>query len=481
MKPVTRSAKADKSSSIWWIRRDLRLSDNQALSAAVNHSERIIPVFILDDHLLRSRYSGEKRLEFLFGGLRRLDEDLRQRGSRLILRKGSPERVLRQLLQESNANAIYAETDHSPYARKRDGEIQDSLPLRLVGSTAILSPGSVTKPDGDPYTVFTPFSRAWLSQISSGLGKILPAPERINTPTEISREDIQSLTGSFERLLFAPGEAEGQRRLQMFLEGGDSAVIYHYGEGRNLLDQEGTSKISPYLRFGMLSARAAARQALSAIENAPHAQARKSAETWLNEIIWREFYIHILYHFPQVRRQNFRQMDIRWENDKAKFIAWCQGQTGYPIVDAAMRQLRETGWMHNRGRMIVASFLTKDLLIDWQWGEEWFMQHLIDGDPAANNGGWQWTAGTGTDAAPYFRIFNPISQSQKYDPQGGYIRRWIPELRNVPDEFVHEPWKMPAEIQSKTGCKIGKDYPSPIIDHAWARERALDIYSKAKK
>ena len=208
----------------------------------------------------------------------------------------------------------------------------------------------------------------------------------------------------------------------------------------------------------------------------------KSAETYLNELIWREFFIAILYHFPGVRTESFRAMyrDIPWENNREQFSAWCAGKTGYPLVDAAMRQLTGIGWMHNRTRMVTASFLTKDLLIDWRWGERWFMQHLLDGDPASNNGGWQWTAGVGTDAAPYFRIFNPISQSRKHDPDGVYIRYWLPELRAVPGDFIHEPWTMPADAQKAAGCIIGQDYPEPIIDHGWARERTLTAYKQVR-
>ena len=221
--------------------------------------------------------------------------------------------------------------------------------------------------------------------------------------------------------------------------------------------------------------------ATQAIALAPDSPNRKSAETWLNELVWREFYLSILYHYPHVRQRNFRsQYDaICWENDPEAFEAWCRGRTGYPIVDAAMRQLLQSGWMHNRARMIVASFLVKDLLIDWRWGERWFMQHLVDGDPAANNGGWQWTAGTGTDAAPYFRIFNPILQSKKFDPHGIYIRRWLPQLAAVPDKFVHEPWRMTAEIQKQAKCRIGHDYPHPIVDHAAARKRTVAAYKRA--
>jgi deoxyribodipyrimidine photo-lyase len=249
------------------------------------------------------------------------------------------------------------------------------------------------------------------------------------------------------------------------------------------LDEDGTSQISPYLRFGMLSARQAVVGAVTASRAASSGQEREGAETWLNELIWREFFTYVLCHFPHVCESSFRpEYDrISWENDADAFAAWCEGRTGYPVVDAAMRQLVETSWMHNRARMIVASFLVKDLLIDWRWGERFFMQHLVDGDPAANNGGWQWTAGTGTDAAPYFRVFNPVLQGRKHDPKGRYVRRWMPELARAPDEFIHETWKMPFDVQREAGCVIAEDYPAPIIDHAWARERALAAYARARR
>jgi deoxyribodipyrimidine photo-lyase len=233
----------------------------------------------------------------------------------------------------------------------------------------------------------------------------------------------------------------------------------------------------------MLSAKQALAASNQAIAKARTEEERKGANTWLNELIWREFYQSILFHFPSVREMSFRAnlRTIQWENDPAEFKAWCNGETGYPIVDSAMRQLMETGWMHNRARMIVASFLVKDLLIDWRWGEQWFMQQLIDGDPAANNGGWQWSAGTGTDAAPYFRVFNPILQGQKFDPQGVYVHRWVPELSSVPMKYLHKPWEMPADIQEASSCIIGKNYPSPIVDHAYARERVLERFRLAKE
>ena len=232
----------------------------------------------------------------------------------------------------------------------------------------------------------------------------------------------------------------------------------------------------------MLSARQAVFAAEQAAQLAPDETARQGAQTWLNELIWREFFISILFHFPNVMKESFRPelRQISWRNNEVEFLAWKEGQTGYPIVDAAMRQLAKTGWMHNRARMIVASFLVKDLLINWRWGERWFMQMLVDGDPAANNGGWQWSAGTGTDAAPYFRIFNPVLQGKKFDPQGDYVRQWVPELANLPPKFIHNPWEMPHQLQIQFNVLLGVEYPFPIVDHTLARERTLEAYQHAK-
>ncbi len=464
--------------SIWWIRRDLRLDDNPTLAASLADSKEVYPVFILDRHLLSSPYTGEKRIAFLFANLHALDTDLRQRGSYLILRAGDPLEELTRLVEEIQATAIFIEADVSPYARQRDERIARHLPLQLSGNPAIHPPGSVLKTDGLPYTVFTPFSKAWKA-LPSGLleSKADRAPQHIPTPQAVASLHIPTTPPLSGTIPFPPGADEGQRRLQAFTSE-LSAGIYRYATERDRVDLPGTSNLSPYLRFGLLSARRAASAAYQAIQAAPDPTSRRSAETWLNELIWRDFYFHTLYHFPQVRRENFHLRRLQWENNLLHFEAWKVGQTGYPIVDAAMRQLEQTGWMHNRSRMIVASFLTKDLLVDWRRGERWFMQHLIDGDPAANNGGWQWTAGTGADAAPYFRIFNPILQSTRYDPRGIFIRRWLPELAGVPPEYIHEPWKMPLEVQLRAGCRIGKEYPAPIIDHAWARDRALSIYKK---
>ena len=463
--------------SIWWIRRDLRLSDNPALAAALAQGTALIPVFILDPKLLASPNAGQKRLAFLFAGLRSLDADLRQRGSGLVVRQGDPLEVLHTLLHETGGGSLFAEADVSSYARRRDERIMRQLPLKLTPGLTIHPPGTLLKADGTPYTVFTPFSQAWRSLAFPG--RPIPPPAHLPTLPPIA---LQNLPGSLCHPSSSPypaGEAEAQRRLATFSQ----SIISRYAIERDRMDIDGTSGLSPYLRFGMLSARQAAWTARDAEAQATDAASRQGAEAWLNELIWREFYAAILYHFPYVRQMSFRLglRSIPWRDAPADFAAWAEGRTGYPVVDAAMRQLQATGWMHNRARMIAASFLTKDLLIDWRQGERFFMQHLLDGDPAANNGGWQWTAGTGTDAAPYFRVFNPILQGRKFDPQGNYVRRWVPELTAIPNEFIHSPWTMPANLQHHLGCVLGKDYPTPLVDHDAARQRALAAYQKGRK
>ena len=463
--------------AVWWIRRDLRLTDNQALSAALAVASQIIPLFIIDPFFATSAYVGDKRRAFLWAGLQALDTDLRQRGCRLMVRRGQPKDVLTAVLAESGATAIFAEEDFSRYAQSRDSYIAKNLPLQLVGGLVVQPPGTVLKQDGTPYTVFTPFKKnAWLKRPLPRQSNILPAPQTLLPHSELPTEPIPKAPTT---LPFPAGEAEGQRRLALFVQ----QRIGQYKQKRDMMAMPGTSQLSPYLRFGMISARQAVVTAVAALQQAHGKDARKGAETWLSELIWREFYIHILYHFPHVLRGSFRpEYDkIAWHNNPVEFEAWCNGRTGYPVVDAAMRQLTTIGWMHNRARMVVASFLVKDLLIDWRWGEKFFMQHLVDGDPAANNGGWQWAAGTGTDAAPYFRIFNPTAQAKKFDPDGVYIRRWLPELAAVPNDFIHEPWKMPPLAQKVADCQIGRDYPAPIINHKIAREWTLAAYKIARE
>ncbi len=466
---------------IWWVRRDLRLADNQALAAAFAASGPVAPVFILDPALLNADDVSAKRLAFFFGGLRALDAALRERGSRLIVRRGDPLTELTRVTAELGAAGIYAEEDPWPYARQREARIAGQLPLHLTGGLTVHPPQAVLKANGEPYTVFTPFSRAWKALPLPVTSDLLDAPAHLPAPPDIAGLEIPGAPELPDDALFPPGETEAARRLRAFTRG-EAAPIFRYGDARNRMDLDGTSQLSPYLRFGMLSARRAVVAARQAAEAAPDAESRKGAEVWLKELIWREFYMAILYHYPNVLDEAFRPAlrDIPWSDDEAAYAAWCAGRTGYPVVDAAMRQLVRTGWMHNRARMIVASFLVKDLLIDWRWGERFFMQHLVDGDPAANNGGWQWIAGVGTDAAPYFRIFNPTLQGARFDPEGDYVRRWVPELARVAMGDIHAPWRMSPEEQQAAGCVIGRDYPAPIVDHAWARERTLAAYRRAE-
>lgn len=474
------------STTIWWLRRDLRLADNQALRAAVQGGESVIPLFILDPALLNSPNAGEKRTAFLLGGLRALDEDLRRRGSYLVVRRGEPGRQLAALINETGAAGIYAEADVTPYARRRDAALAAALTLHLQPGVSVLPPDAVLRSDGSPYTVFTPFSKRWDELTRRDNTAPLPVPERIATPPSIHTLPIPDTPRLPPTVPFSPGEAEAHRRLAAFAageEGPDGAPIYRYTTGRDRLDLAGTSALSPYLRLGMLSARQAAWAARQAWRDSQEDESRLGALKWLSELVWREFYLSILYHFPHVALGSFRpQYDrVRWRNDPEQFAAWRAGRTGYPVVDAAMRQLQESGWMHNRARMITASFLVKDLLIDWRWGERWFMQQLVDGDPASNNGGWQWSAGVGTDAAPYFRIFNPVLQGRKFDPRGDYVRRWLPELANVPDYLLHDPWRMSPAEQRAAGCVIGIDYPAAIVDHARAREAVLAAFAAARE
>lgn len=478
------------STAIWWIRRDLRLNDNQSLAAANRKAVQLIPLFILDEALLNSEFVGDKRTAFLFDGLRRLDIKLREKGSYLVLRQGKPLEVLSQLVQQHRVDRIFAEMDFSPYAKQRDIELSSRLPVEWVVGSLIHPPGKILNKEGKPFTVFTPFLAAWKAAPASNVDKFMEV-ERIVTPAGIPTLPIPHASTEPGAIPFTAGESEACARLERFLSEpaaetkmkrispmDDLPPVYRYAAGRNQYGANGTSMLSPYLRFGMISIRQVVNAAYDAVLTAPDATARLGAETWLNQLVWREFYYHILDHFPQVREGNFRPKEIRWLNEEHHFSAWCNGETGFPIVDAAMRQLRMTGWMHNRLRMVVASFLTKDLLVDWRWGEKYFMQQLVDGDPASNNGGWQWTAGTGSDAAPYFRVFNPVLQSRKFNPEGNYIREWIPELANLPDEFIHEPGLMPYDVQLKTGCIVGKDYPFPIVDHKMARLRALQAYGQ---
>lgn len=448
---------------IWWIRRDVRLHDAAALHAALAHGP-VVPVFILDNVLLKHTPLTKK--DFMFEALRSLDGELHQRGARLTVLEGSPAEVLRQLCSAVGAEGVIAEEDYTPYARRRDQMVARAVGLELVPGQTMHHPAEVVKADGKPYLVYTPYCRQWKARLP-GRMRLLPAPRHIQMLPHIPSDAIPETEPS---RLFPATEAEAQRRLRTFI----SERISSYAADRDRMDLEGTSALSPYLHFGVLSMRTAVEAALDAAARATSEPAHRGAEAWLNELIWREFYIQILYHFPRVHSRPFKASlnEIAWRNDPSEFEAWKAGQTGVPVVDAAMRQLRETGWMHNRARMITASFLVKDLLIDWRWGERWFMDSLIDGDASANNGGWQWVAGTGTDAVSYFRVFNPVLQSRRFDPEGSYIRHWVAELRDVPVPAIHAPWEKGIVVPG---------YPSrPIMDHAAAIQRVRLAYETAK-
>jgi deoxyribodipyrimidine photo-lyase len=461
--------------SIVWFRRDLRLADNAALIAAIRQGE-VIPAFVIDPVLLNSDRVGSKRVAWLAANLRELDCVLRERGSQLIVRRGEPATELIKLARETQATNVFFNLDLTPYARRRDQRValeleRNGLTVESFDDMTVHQPEEVVTLTGRPYQVFTVFKKAWLALPKPSADEAEALPEHMPLPVSISS---LALDGAEAIELPEAGEVAALDRLNDFLE----ETIYGYGTGRNLLDRAATSFLSPYLRFGALSIRQAYWGAKGAIDLADSKEASAGAEAWRNELIWREFYLALLYHFPHTIEQPLREQfaNFEWLDDYGAFVSWCEGRTGYPVVDAAMRMLNATGWMHNRARMIVASFLTKDLLIDWRKGERYFMQQLIDGDSASNMGGWQWAAGVGADAQPFFRVFNPTLQGQRFDPAGVFVKQWLPELRGVPIELVHEPWKLSASDQRKYGVILGRDYPAPIVDHAFARDRALRHY-----
>lgn len=467
--------------SIHWFRRDLRLSDNPALvDAATRAAGLVIPVFVVDPTVVRSSRVGANRLAFMYARLHTLDAELRAAGSGLVVLHGDPATVLPEYAREHAVAAVCWQRDETPWASQRDQRV--TTQLQAMGIAVGIHDGQLLVPTdrirsggGTPYTVFTPFYRRWRDA--------LRLPDAIATPSLVAHPEVQrmpvipvppatdvTIPNTTAEYAYALRTRFATRRIDA------------YQRGRDMLAAAGTSMLSPYLRFGIVSMQSCARIAVATEQQSEVADGRSGAEVWLSELAWRDFYMHICVHFPHVLRGAFRPVydDIAWENDETLFAAWCSGNTGYPIVDAAMRQLTTTGWMHNRARMIVASFLTKDLLIDWRWGERFFMQHLLDGDTPANNGGWQWAAGTGTDAQPYFRIFNPSSQGTRFDPDGLYVQKYLPALAKVPIKYIHTPWLMPLPVQRSCGVIIGTDYPTPIVDHATQRVRALALYATVR-
>ena len=445
--------------AVHWFRRDLRLADHPALAAAAAEGD-VLALFVLDPRFLER--AGSNRLRFLFGCLDQLDEAM---DGALRVVAGDPVDVVPAIAASSDAVAVFATEDFGPYGRKRDDAVAralrgDGRSLQLVGSAYAVDPGRVLKDDGAPYAVFTPFARSWSKALP---GEPIGVPEvrwsRVGEATrppwpEVASEDAE---------LPEAGEDAAHRRWEAFVAGGLDA----YSSDRDRPDRPGTSGLSPYLRFGLVHPR----QLLADLG------ARRSHEVYANELGWREFYADVLFHQPLTAWHNLdHRMDgLAVDTDRAaraRLDRWRHGTTGVPIVDAGMRQLLATGWMHNRLRMITASFLVKDLHLPWQWGARHFLVELVDGDLASNNHGWQWTAGTGTDPAPYFRIFNPVTQSKRFDPDGAYIRRWVPELASVDDDLVHAPWT------SKRGAP--DSYPPPMVDHAEEREEALRRYNATR-
>ena len=468
------------STAICWLRRNLRLNDNDVLATALARHDQIVPAFVVDPRQVLAPEAGQHALSFLFGAVASLDADLRARGAHLVVRAGDPVAELARLAVECQAERIYAQDDVSPFARGRDAAVAARLPLTLLPGLTVHPPTAVAKSDGSPYTVFTSYSRAWSRLPAPARGDLHAAPRRLPVPAGLVSTPLPDSGRPPEPDDFPPTEAVGRRLLRDFARG---AGIAGYADGRDRLDRAGTSRLSRYLRFGLVSAREAVVAARERRDAADSPDAARGAATWLNELVWREFYWSVLHHYPFVLQSEFRAdlRGIEWRDDPAGFAAWRDGETGYPVVDAAMRELASTGWLHNRARLIVASFLVKDLLIDWRLGERYFRLQLIDGDPAANNGNWQWTAGVGTDAAPYFRVLNPVLQGRKFDPEGDYVRRWVPELARVPTTAIHEPWEMSGEAQRAASRLIGRDYPAPIVDHGASRDRALAAYAAARE
>ena len=443
--------------SVLWFRRDLRLRDHPAMHEAAKDGP-VVALFVLDQALLRP--SGAPRVAFLYRALRALDAELREHGGRLVLRRGDPVKALPRIARECEASAVHVSADFGPYGSRRDVAVDDALgdvPLIRTGSPYAVSPGRVIKDDGTPFKVFTPFYRAWVAH-----GWRAPAPSVVGQVDWVASLDSMEIPRdpSLPRQLTLPGAGE-QAALRAWRRFRSSRLVGYAGD-RDRPDLDRTSRMSPYLKWGCIHPRTM----LAGLDG---------DETFQREIAWREFYAAVLHHFPESARQYFQPQFARmtWASaDSDAFAAWCAGRTGYPIVDAGMRQLLAEGWMHNRVRMIVASFLTKDLHIEWRHGARHFMRHLVDGDLASNQHNWQWTAGSGTDASPFYRVFNPVSQGRKFDPEGDYVRRWVPELGDVEGAAVHEPWELdPAPAR----------YPDRIVDHAVERKVALERYQAARR
>ncbi|BBL75838.1 cryptochrome/photolyase family protein [Methylomagnum ishizawai] len=470
-----------------WFRQDLRLADNPALRAALAAAERVVPVYIHAPVSGGTWPMGSASRWWLHHSLMALDADLRRLGSRLVLRRGASFQVLAGLLAETGATAVYWNRCYEPSAIARDAEIKRVLrnegyfTVESHNSGLLYEPWELLREGGQPYRVFTPF---WKAMQKRGLD-FPPEPAPADLPPVA--DELWSLAVGDLGLLpripwdagfregWQPGEDGAARRLAGFI---DSALA-GYHERRDRPDLPDTSRLSPYLHFGEVGPR----QIVHAVRRALPPEAEAGAEAYVRELAWREFAHHLLYHFPDTTDA---PLDAKFEafpwatDDQEALTAWQRGQTGYPLVDAGMRELWRTGWMHNRVRMVVASLLTKNLLIPWRKGARWFWDTLVDADLANNTLGWQWTAGCGADAAPYFRVFNPVLQGQRFDPDGAYVRRWVPELAGLPDAAIHRPWEAAPAVLREAGVRLGETYPLPIVDLKSSRERALAAFARLK-
>jgi deoxyribodipyrimidine photo-lyase len=469
------------SRAVVWFRRDLRVTDHPALLAALDAADEVVPVFVVDRTLLEGGPSGPNRRAFLLGALRALARDLEALGGRLLVREGDPVTVIPSLARDTAADAVWCSREHTPYARRRDTTVERAL--RGDGRALHPMPGiylsdfdEVRKADGDPFRVYSPFARA---AKAAAWDDPLPAPRRVPVPDGIGAShpgpDGFDLDGAVE--ITPPDPEAALERLRWFVD----QRVDRYPRLRNYLASDGTSRLSPYLRFGLISPRQVAAAVGRGGRAAEHPRRAGNRETFVNELLWRDFYGYVLYHQPESAWEHMRPEFARFEfeDDPEGLAAWREGRTGYPLVDAGMRQLTGQGWVHNRARMVVASFLTKHLLIDWREGARFFLQHLVDGDLPSNNGGWQWVAGTGTDAAPFYRIFNPVTQAEKFDPDGDYIHRWVPELSTLDPPAIFAPWRAAPAGLEKAGVRLGADYPHPIVDHIAARNRALARFQES--
>ena len=479
----------ETNATVVWLRRDLRLTDNPALAAAVARGGPVVVAWVHAPGEEGESAPGAAARVFLHGALLSLSGALSARDGRLVLRRGPTIKALIDLARESGADAIYANKVWEPPFLARDERAvaalrANGLEARLFGDGVLFPPDAVRTAGGGPFRVFTPFRRRIASLPDPG--DPLPAPRRIPSPPSSlpswPLEELRLLPAvrwdEGIRSAWAPGEEGARDRLSRFLDG----ALGSYPAGRDRPDLDGTSRLSPYLHFGCIGSRQAWRavQARAAADSASGTV--QGAEAFLRQLAWREFAHHLLFHFPETPHAPLRPeySAFPWREDPNSLVAWQKGQTGYPLVDAGMRQLWATGWMHNRVRMVVASFLVKHLLLPWQKGAAWFLDTLVDADLANNTFGWQWTAGCGADAAPWFRIFNPVLQGEKFDPRGDYVRKWVPELGRLPGRWIHRPWVAPAAVLAEAGVAPGRNYPRPVVDHAAARARALAALSAVR-